>query len=213
MTQNNDHTHCPHASEEAEEKKKQLPYTFYENSITTRILTFYVSDSIQDPLKYTDMIHKINTAQTDDTIYIHLNTPGGYMSTGVQIINAMQSTPAHVVTVLAARAFSMGTFIFLAGDEYLLHDDSRMMFHNFSGETGGKGNEMASMVESTVSWFTKLLKKYCSPFLTDDEVNRIIKGEDIWMDADEIRKRLIKIAKKKKPAKKKKSGKKLKQAS
>lgn len=196
-----------------EDKKEKLPYSFYETTITKRILTFYISDSIQDPLKYTDMIHKINTAQPDDTIYIHLNTPGGYISTGVQIINAMQSTPAHVVTVLAARAYSMGTFIFLAGDEYLLHDDSRMMFHNFSGEAGGKGQEMLSMVEHTVMWFNKLLKKYCSPFLTDEEMEKICTGTDIWMDADEVRKRLNKIAKQKKTGKKKKTKTGLKQKS
>lgn len=194
-------THCNNEKKESEQEK-QPPYSFYEHTITNRISTFYISEEIKEPEKYTDMIHRINTAQPGDSIVIHLNTPGGHFSTGVQIINAIQGTPAHVVTVLSSRAHSMGTFIFLAGHEYVLSDNCLMMFHNFSSGTYGKGNEQTSQLEAAVRSFNKLMKKYCSPFLSNNEIERIIKGEDIWMDSDEIRKRLTKLSSKKKLKKK-----------
>ena len=34
------------------------------------------------------------------------------------------------------------------------------------------------------------MRRICTPFLTDDEVDRILKGADCWIDSDEISRRL-----------------------
>lgn len=181
-------------SKEPNEKQPQ-PYAWYEASQTNRALHFYISEEIKEPKLYMDMIHRIKTASPGDIVYINLNTPGGRLDTGVQLMNAMASTPAKVVTVLESTAHSLGTLIFLSGDEYIIHENCLMMFHNYSGGTYGKGNEQTAQLDATVKWFNKLMKRICSPFLSEDELLRIIRGEDLWLDSDDIRKRLIKMSK------------------
>lgn len=176
--------------EKEEKEERKQPYAHYEDVIVQHVHSFYLCDEIEEPIKYTDLIHRITTASENDLVYLNLNTPGGNLYTGVQIINAMRAARAHVITVLVSRAFSLGTFLFLAGDEWHVHDNAMMMFHNFAGTVSGKGNEQLEQISSTVRWFNKLIKKYCSPFLTEAEIDRVIRGEDIWMDSDEIRKRL-----------------------
>lgn len=183
---------------------KPKPYQQYDHVYTAQHTHFYLSQAIGGPHLYTDMIHRINTASGSDTIVIHLNTSGGHLDTGVQIINAMQNSQAKIVTVLEGLAYSLGTLIFLAGDEMVVNDHCMMMFHNFKGGVIGKGNELTSQLDATVKWFSMLAKKIYIPFLTEDEFTRITKGEDLWMHSAEIRKRLdrmIKAMNEEKPAK------------
>jgi ATP-dependent protease ClpP protease subunit len=155
---------------------------------------FYLSTPILEPGLYTDMIHTIRTASIEDVIYVCLNTPGGRLDTGIQILNAMRSSQAVIITVLEAEASSMGSILFLAADQHIVHDNCRMMFHDFSGGAGGgKGNEQFKELTNTLQLYNKLLKSICVPFLTNDEVDGIIEGKDYWMDSDEIRERLKQI--------------------
>lgn len=171
------------------------PYQHYEQHVARRIQHFYLSSAIEEPDQYVDMIHRIQTASSDDIIYIHLNTPGGHLDTGVQIINAMQSSPAHITVSIEANCHSLGTLIFLAADEFIVHDNCLMMIHNFSGGVFGKGNEQQSQLEAQIKWFNTLARKLYIPFLSCEEFERIARGEDLWLQSDDIRKRLEKMVK------------------
>lgn len=169
---------------------KKKAFEVYETTFTAQQVHFYLSDEIGEPKEYTDMIHRILVASPNDILFIHLNTPGGRLDTGVQIVNAMQNSQAKIITVLESMAFSLGTLIFLAGDEMIVNDHCMLMFHNFKGGILGKGQELAAQLEATMKWFSALAKKIYIPFLTEEEFNRILRGEDIYMHSPEIRKRL-----------------------
>lgn len=173
-----------------DEDPKSKPYFYYDNQQLATTHHFYLSDAVEGPSEYVDMIHKIKTAGPNDVVYIYLNTPGGRLDTGVQLLNAMRTTQAKVVTVLESEAHSLGTIIFLSGDEFIVHDDCLMMFHNFSGGTWGKGNEQVAQLEATVKWFEKLIRRIYVPFMSEEEFQKIIDGQDLWLDSDEIRTRL-----------------------
>lgn len=170
--------------------EKTKPFFAYETNFTAQQIHFYLSGEITEPSEYTDMIHRILVASPSDIIFIHLNTPGGRLDTGIQIVNAMQNSQAKIITVLESMAFSLGTLIFLAGDEMVVNDHCMMMFHNFKGGIGGKGNELISQLEATMKWFISLSKKIYIPFLSEEEFTRVLKGEDLYMHSVEIRKRL-----------------------
>lgn len=172
---------------------KPKPYKLIEQAFISRHIHIYISEEIGDPHDYIDMIHTINTAGPEDTIFIHLNTNGGRLDTGIQIINAMRNTMAAIVTILEGEAHSLGTVIFLSGDELVVNDNCMMMFHNFKGGVVGKGNELTSELEATVKWFSTLARDIYIPFLSSDEVDRLLKGEDIWMGSKEIKKRLANV--------------------
>lgn len=172
---------------------QKKPYQHYEHAYTTQHVHFYLSEDVGAPEEYTDMVHRINVAGENDTIFIHLNTPGGRLDTGVQIINAMQNTAATVVTILEAEAFSLGTLIFLAGDELIVNDHCMIMFHNFKGGVSGKGHEQLAQLGATVKWFTAIAREIYIPFLTEEEFNGIIEGKDLWMHSAEIRERIQKM--------------------
>ena len=186
--------HYPQVNEdELDELDEPKPYRYYEQQVCRRIQHFYLSKPIGEPEQFIDMIHKIQTASAEDVIYLHLNTPGGNLATGVQLVNALRSTQAHTIAALESEAHSLGTLIFLAADEFVVHDNVMMMFHNFSGITIGKGNEQQAYLEASIRWFNDLAKTLYIPFLTEDEFDRILRGEDLYFHSDEIRTRLDKL--------------------
>lgn len=195
------HTECGFLSRSKEEEEKEeqhnelRPFYHIEQVLTKRVQHFYLSTVVGEPGYYVEMIHRIKSASPDEIVHVHLNTPGGNLDTGVQIINAIQSTPAHVICSVEAESHSLGTLIFLAADEFVVHDNTMMMFHNFSGGTFGKGHEQQSNIEATIKWFQGLAKNLYIPFLSAEEFERIQRGEDLYLHADDIRKRLEKMVK------------------
>lgn len=167
--------------------------TRYERRSEIRQISYYLSGNIQQSHFYNELFYTLRTATENDLIYLHLNTSGGDFDTGLQIINNMLASEAHVVTVLEARAFSMGAFIFLAGDELVVHDNCQLLFHIYSGVFAGKGNEQQAEALAVGNWFEKFMSRICQPFLLSHEIKGILKGSDVWMDSDEIRHRMERI--------------------
>lgn len=68
------------------------------------------------------------------------------------------------------------------------------MFHIYSGSFAGRGNEQQAEVIAVGSWFEKVMGRICTPFLSDGEIAKILKGSDLWLDSDEIQRRLMRLA-------------------
>lgn len=85
---------------------------------------------------------------------------------------------------------SAATMIFLCADGFEVSEHSMFMFHNYSGGTIGKGGEMYDNIMHERKWSEKLLRGVYTDFLTSDEIESILNNKDIWMDGEEVVKRL-----------------------
>ena len=85
---------------------------------------------------------------------------------------------------------SAATMIFLCGDSFEVSEHSMFMFHNYSSGVFGKGGEMFDQLKHEREWSAKLLKEVYKDFLTETEINSILDNKDIWMDGEEVIKRL-----------------------
>jgi ATP-dependent protease ClpP protease subunit len=79
----------------------------------------------------------------------------------------------------------------LAADNIDISDNSMFMFHNYSGGVIGKGGEMYDNIMHERQWSEQLLRDVYDNFLEEDEIQQILDNRDIWMDSDEVVKRLI----------------------
>lgn len=87
----------------------------------------------------------------------------------------------------------MAALIFLSGDDLVVHDNCQLMFHTYSGYFSGKGNEQQAEAAAVGKWFEKVMCRLCSPFLTETEIRNILNGSDIWLDSDDIHRRLLRV--------------------
>ena len=174
----------------------------YERHVAIHQVSYYLCGEILAPQHYTELFYTLRSASETDLIYLHINSPGGDFNTGLQIINNMLASDAHVLTVLEARAYSMAAFIFLSGDELVVHDNCQLMFHTYSSSFAGKGSEQMAEVHALDNWFEKVMTRRCTPFLSPTDISHILQGSDLWMDSDEIRRRLGRIKRPKAAARK-----------
>lgn len=181
----------PSRTNNNDEKEKHIQC--YEQPAVGKAFHVYISGPLEQPKMYTEIIHKIKSAGIHDTIFMYLNTPGGQLDTGVQFISAMRSSNAHIVTVLEGRVCSLGSVLFLCGEEFIVHDHSLMMIHNHSGGQFGKGHEYLAQAEATSGWFESIARDVYKDFLTPEEITQLMEGKDFWFQTPEIKKRLAKM--------------------
>ncbi len=182
-------------SEDPDTTEQPKIYEYFEQQVIRKVHHFYLTGFIGEAIQYTKMVHTIQQAGPDDAVHIHLNTEGGYLSTGIQIINAMKYSPAEIICSIEGEAHSLGSMIFLAADQFLVHDNSQMLIHNYTGGVYGKGKESVDELASTIKWFASLAQKYYVPFITDLELSNILNDKDMWLQDDDIRKRILKMLK------------------
>lgn len=181
------------------------------NKPVASLHTFYLSGTIGSPEEYISWFEIMRNAGENDVIQIHINSYGGDLFTAIQFLRAIADTPAHVVCSVEGACMSAATMIFLTADSFEVSEHSIFMFHNYSGGTIGKGGEMFVQLMHERKWSEHLLNRIYQEFLTKDEITALLDNKDIWMDGEQVLKRLAarhqKYAKKvkdvapKKPAK------------
>ncbi len=186
---------APHPSEQLLIAPGPKPFNITQSSAVSNRYDVYLSEPIVDVFEYVDLFSLLRNATPNDVIYIHLNCPGGSVDTGMQIIAHMKDSAAHVVTATYGTTASMGSAIFLSGDEFMVSRHSRIMVHNYSGAVGGKGHEIASSAESVAKYVTDAFRDIFIPFIDEDEFKRVLKGEDLWLHDEDVVARLERMIK------------------
>jgi ATP-dependent protease ClpP protease subunit len=106
------------------------------------------------------------------------------------LVRAMQESSATIVCSVEGICMSAATLIFLTADQFELSDHTMFMFHNYSSGTIGKGGEMYDQITHFRAWSEKLFASFYKDFLTDAEIKSMLDNKDIWLDAEEVAKRL-----------------------
>lgn len=174
------------------EKKKE----YYSDRPLSRLHEFYLSGTIEGADQYIDWFDIIRHSGKNDIIKIYINSYGGDLFTAIQFMRALNETEATVAVSVEGACMSAATVVFLNADLFEVSEHSMFMFHNYSGGTFGKGGEMLDQLKHERAWSEKLLNDIYSDFLTDKEIMSMLDNKDLWMDGDEVIKRLQKKAKK-----------------
>lgn len=151
---------------------------------------FYLSGEITEPEDYIEWLDVIRSASDQDTVKIYINSPGGNVDTAIQFMQVLKSTSAYVICSVEGACMSAATMIFLSADELEICDHALFMFHNYAGGAFGKGGEIYDQIQFERSWSRKLLESVYKEFLTPTEITQMLENKDIWMDSEEVRKRV-----------------------
>jgi ATP-dependent protease ClpP protease subunit len=153
---------------------------------------FYLSGTIESSDEYIAWFDTIRHAGANDAVKIYINSYGGDVFTAIQLMRVLNETDAAVIMSVEGACMSAATMIFLAGETFEVSPHSMFMFHNYSGGTVGKGGEMLDQLQHERAWSEQLLREVYDEFLTEKEIISILDNKDIWMDGNEVIKRLKK---------------------
>lgn len=155
----------------------------------------YMDEEIRDLPYYRNLIHYMNQMEQDDELRIWISSPGGYLDSAMDIIDAMLNAEGSIICIVRGNAASAASMIALSAPNLIVGERARMMFHNASYGMSGKHSEVEAMVNSTRNRLRKIIQDCYSGFFTEEELQKLYDGKDYYMEYDEIIERLEKRAK------------------
>lgn len=151
---------------------------------------YYMVGEIGDPEKYLELCHALRSCSPADQFFLRFNSGGGQVRTGNQIINSLKECPATTTGFIEHDCGSMATFLFLACDTWGVSPYAEWFSHTVSGGNWGKESETFEASQFLRRQTHSRVRNEYSNFLTDSEIDLLLKGADYYFNADEIMERL-----------------------
>lgn len=161
-----------------------------ERSFPTKIYTLYLDDVIGAPCEYRDHMEVLESANEWDDVRIVISSPGGRLDAGLMLINGIKACRAPVTAHIHDQCGSMATGIALACSNWMLGDFAYFFVHTASWGTWGKDSEVRSQVKFMDKRIEKFLHQMYDGFLEPETIDLVSKGQDLWIDAEELGQRL-----------------------
>ena len=129
----------------------------------------------------------LETEDPSAPIQFYINSPGGAVTAGLAIYDAMQLVKPPVYTTVVGQACSMGAFLLAAGAKGHRRalPNARIMVHKLSSGTYGHIDDIRATVKEMNRLdvvLLRLLAKHTSKSVADVEKDI---QRDLWMDAAE----------------------------
>ena len=152
-----------------------------------------LNDDVSDPENYRDELNTIEDMGENDTTTIVLNNGGGSLDTAIEFCSAIIGTEGHVHGHISGCAHSAASMIFLKCHSFSVSPYATMLIHNPSGGFVGKMNETFAQADHFRSWLKFFYTDVYQDFLSEEEIESILDGKDLWLNAEQIEERLIKM--------------------
>lgn len=153
---------------------------------------FDLMDEIGAPEDYLELFDALRSASKEDVINIHINTPGGDLSTVAQIIHNIYTTEAKVVTIAEGQVFSGGSLVFFAGHELVVGQFSEFLAHSPHGYERGKVNDRVDAGKHLSDYTKGFYEEIYTPFYSKAEIRAILRGKEHYETSEQMQKRLMK---------------------
>lgn len=119
------------------------------------------------------------------------SNPGGSYSGILAWKNALEGTMAHTVAILEGDLASASTIVPLYFDEIYVTPHTTFMIHSANL---GIGRGTASNVERNAAFQAKQMERFLRDayrfFLTEEEIQKVLDGVELYLDDKDIQKRL-----------------------
>jgi len=165
---------------------KLYPKDIMRAQTTAVTYHFYIHGEIGDSEDYIDLLDALYNATHTDIIILHLNTPGGYLNTAVEIIHAIAQTEAMVVGSADGQVASAGSLLFFSCHSFLLGEFCEVMLHDGSSGSWGKMNENLKAAQFSTQRLANIYHKVYGRFLPEEEVQAILDGSDLYLSAEDV---------------------------
>jgi ATP-dependent Clp protease protease subunit len=123
-----------------------------------------------------------------DTIRLNITSDGGDISAGYAIHNLLASHPAHKIFTTVSLAASMGSVIFMAGDERIMPKNAFLMIHNPWGAMVGSGDEFLSFGQALLDMQESIVESYVDATGQKPKAIREMMDRETWLKASTAKK-------------------------
>lgn len=155
-----------------------------------KLHTVFFDEEIGPPKKYRDLIHQLFQAESHDQFIFMMNSPGGYLTTALAIIEALKATDAMVRAVIIGECHSAASIIAFNCHNIVVTDSAHSLIHTATYGTEGQTGNIKAHVDFSTKHIKNLIENTYAGFMTADELSDLNKGLEFWFDSKDLEKRL-----------------------
>ncbi len=168
------------------EKGYEKVYDLYSRLLKDRII--FLSGEITDEVSNVVVGELLFlNSQSDDDIYLYINSPGGSVTAGMAIYDTMNFIKADVCTICVGMCASMAAFLLSSGTKgkRMCLPNGEVMIHQPLGGAQGQATEIQIAAERIIKLKKKLNMELANN--TGQKLNKIERDteRDHFMDASE----------------------------
>jgi ATP-dependent protease ClpP protease subunit len=147
--------------------------------------TVDIYDYIESPSQFSDMIDALGMMEQDDEMVVNLQSGGGCLSTTDTILHALRKTKGQVHFIATGFNASAATILLLDAPSFELSEDFTALIHCGSIGDSGNLNEMRQSAAFHIARMEKLLRNTYAGFMSDKEIEDMLNGKDLLLDAEQ----------------------------
>jgi ATP-dependent protease ClpP protease subunit len=123
---------------------------------------------------------------TGDEVVVRLNTPGGSVTEGLAIYNMLKTSGKKVTTINDGLCASIGTVIFLAGDERHVHNYSQFVIHNPWSFNVGDSQSFRKTADNLDQCKEQIIDLYSTTTKQDPSILAAMMSAETYLTVDEM---------------------------
>ena len=129
----------------------------------------------------------IEFGKSKEPIFVLLNSPGGSVDVGNEIVSLMQAADGPVYTICLSLCASMAAVILEHGTKRFALDRSTIMFHDASGGARGSLGEMNSLLQFYRRGVEKTNRYIAERSSMKYETFMELQKDNLWIDAEDAK--------------------------
>lgn len=158
------------------------------NLFDNRIIKLSKTIDSEESEKIIDQLLKLDTMKSNKDITFYINSPGGSVSDGMAIYDAMQMVKSDIKTICVGRCSSMAAVLLSGGTKgkRFITPNSEIMIHEVSSFNMGKIGELKINYEHSNTLNERIIKLLANNTgKTIKQVRHDIELKDRWFTAEE----------------------------
>lgn len=163
----------------------------WESEQGDRHYSAVIDTEVIHPDQYLQLIHTIYNMRNYDTMTLVINSNGGWVETGIDIVHAMTHTRGRVKTIALGMCASIAAVIWSCGHVREVSPLATIMYHMPSGGYFGKSLDIENETVGLNNYFKNLLLNITEGILTPEDIENIVTNRmDIYIPGPTMQMRL-----------------------
>lgn len=151
---------------------------------------YFAFDSYEDCIQ---LVSIINSLRSDDVLNLHINTIGGNLFNTIAVVQAIKNCQGTVIGHAEGLVYSAGSIIFFSCHGMVVQDHCSFLIHDGTGMESGKISDNLNSVVHTSEVIEKLYLDVYQPFFSEEEIQSVLMGEELYLTSDQVNKVLEKL--------------------
>lgn len=168
--------------------KGNLPFAVDTSVVNT--FTVPIDENIEAPSYYRGVLKMMQDASAYDVVKFPINSNGGRLDGLASLLHGINTTEATTLAEIVGECNSAASILALACDQVIVGENASMLCHSARWGYAGKGSDVIAHANHCKKISDRLMKEVYADFLSDSEIESVLAGQELYLDADEIAERL-----------------------